>query len=65
MKVFVNDTEVKTYYGAKVKSAILVYCRDNKLNNDLQRIEVRDAFGNMMDIDGALRSNTKIYVRFF
>lgn len=64
MKVFVNDTEVKTYYGAKVKSAILVYCRDNNLNNDLQRIEVRDAYGNIIDIDGALRANTKIYVNF-
>ncbi|MCQ2301116.1 MAG: hypothetical protein MJZ94_00645 [Bacteroidales bacterium] len=64
MKVFVNDTEVKTYYGAKVKSAVLVYCRDNKLNNDLQRIEVRDAYGNILDIDGSLRANTKIYVKF-
>lgn len=64
MKVFVNDTEVKTYYGAKVKSAILVYCRDNNLNNDMQRIEVRDAYGNIIDIDGALRANTKIYVKF-
>ena len=65
MKVFVNDTEVKTYYGAKVKSVILVYCRDNNLNNELQRIEVRDAYGNIIDIDGALRANTKIYVKFF
>ena len=64
MKVFVNDTEVKTYYGAKVKSAILVYCRDNNINDDLQRIEVRDAYGNIIDIDGALRANTKIYVKF-
>ena len=65
MKVFVNDTEVKTYYGAKVKSAILAYCRDNNLNSDLERIEVRDAYNNIIDVDGALRANTKIYVKFF
>ena len=27
MKAYVNDIEVRTYYGAKVKSVVLAYCR--------------------------------------
>jgi hypothetical protein len=63
MKVFVNDTEVRTYYGAKVKSAVLAYCRANQLSLDLNSIEVRDAYGNLLDLDGALRSNSRIHIK--
>lgn len=63
MKVFVNDTELKTYYGAKVKSAVLAYLRANNLPLNTDGIEVKDAYGNIIDLDGALRSNTKIYVK--
>lgn len=64
MKAFVNDTEVRTYYGAKVKSVVLAYCRANNLSMNLENIEVRDAYGNVIDLDGALRANSKIYVKF-
>ena len=63
MKVFVNDTELKTYYGAKVKSAVLAYLRANNLPLNTDGIEVKDAYGNIIDLDGALRSNTKIYIK--
>ena len=63
MKAFVNDTEVRTYYGAKVKSVVLAYCRANKLPLNLEDIEVRDAYGNIIGMDGALRANAKIYVK--
>lgn len=63
MKVFVNNTELKTYYGAKVKSAVLAYLRANNLPLNTDGIEVKDAYGNIIDLDGALRSNTKIYVK--
>lgn len=63
MKVFVNDTEVRTYYGAKVKSAVLAYFRANKLPLKLNDIQVRDAYGNLVDFDGALRSNSRIYIK--
>lgn len=63
MKVFVNDTELKTYYGAKVKSAVLAYLRANKLPLKTDGIEVRDAYGNIIELDGALRANTKIYLK--
>lgn len=64
MKVFVNDIEVRTYYGAKVKSAVLAYCRANNKSIQLDDIEVRDAYGNIVDYDGSLRPNSKIYIKF-
>ena len=63
MKVFVNDTEVRTYYGAKVKSAVLAYCTANHLPFKLNSIEVRDAYGNLIDLDGSLRANSKLYIK--
>jgi len=64
MKAFVNDTEVRTYYGAKVKSVVLAYCRANNLPMKLGNIEVKDAYGNFIDLDGSLRANSRIYVKF-
>ena len=64
MKAFVNDTEVRTYYGAKVKSVVLAYCRANNLPMRLENIIVRDAYGNIVDLDGSLRANSRIYVKF-
>lgn len=62
MKAFVNDTEVRTYYGAKVKSVVLAYCRANNLSLKLDNLIVKDAFGNIIDLDGSLRPNSKIYI---
>ena len=64
MKAFVNETEVRTYYGAKVKSVVLAYCRANKLPVNLEDIEIRDAFGNIIGLDGSPRANSKIYIKF-
>ena len=64
MKVFVNNTEVRTYYGANVKSVVLAYCRANNLPLTLNNIEVKDAYGNILDLDGSIRANSKIYVKF-
>ena len=64
MKAFVNDTEVRTYYGAKVKSVVLAYCRANNMPLKLDNIEVKDAYGNVIDLDGSLRANSRIFVKF-
>ncbi len=64
MKAFVNDTEVRTYYGAKVKSVVLAYCRANNLPLRLEGITVKDAYGNIVDLDGSLRANSRIYLKF-
>ena len=64
MKAFVNDTEVRTYYGAKVKSVVLAYCRANNLPLRLENVQVKDAYGNIVDLDGSLRANSRIYVKF-
>ena len=64
MKAFVNETEVRTYYGAKVKSVVLAYCRAKNLPVNLESIEVRDAYGNLIGLDGSLHANSKIYIKF-
>lgn len=63
MIVYVNDTPVKTYYGAKVKSAIMAYFRDHNMPVKTAVKEVRDAYGNLIDMDGAIRANSKIYMK--
>ena len=64
MKAYVNDTEVRTYYGAKVRSVVMAYCRANNKPLRLDGIQVRDAYGNIIDLDGSLRANSRIYVNF-
>lgn len=63
MIVYVNDTPVKTYYGAKVKSAVMAYFRDHDLSPKTPVKEVRDAYGNLIALDGHIRSNSKIYLK--
>jgi hypothetical protein len=63
MYVYVNDIQVKTYYGAKVKSAIMAYFRDHDLSPKTEIKEVRDAYGNLIALDGSIRSNSKIYIK--
>lgn len=63
MIVYVNDTPVKTYYGAKVKSAVMAYFRDQNIPLKTVLKEVRDAYGNLIDLDGSIRSNSKIYIK--
>ena len=63
MKVYVNDIEVKTYYGAKVKSAVMAFLRNQQLTINLEGMEVRDQWNNVVDMNGSLRSNSKIYVK--
>lgn len=63
MNVFVNDTPVKTYYGAKVKSAVWAYFRDHDIPVKTPVKEVRDAYGNRLDFDGSIRPNAKIYFK--
>lgn len=63
MIVYVNDTPVKTYYGAKVKSAVMAYFRDKNMNVKTVVKEVRDAYGNLIEMDGSIRANSKIYIK--
>ena len=63
MNVYVNDTPVKTYYGAKVKSAVMAHFRDQNIPTKTVVKEVRDAYGNLIDMSGSIRSNSKIYIK--
>jgi len=63
MIVYVNDTPVKTYYGAKVKSAVMAFFRDQNIPTKTPVKEVRDAYGNLVDMSGSIRANSKIYIK--
>lgn len=63
MIVYVNDTPVRTYYGAKVKSAVMAYFRDHDIPQKTAVKEVRDAYGNLVDMSGSIRANSKIYIK--
>ena len=63
MIVYVNDTPVKTYYGAKVKSAVMAYFRDQNIAANTVVKEVRDAYGNLVDMSGSIRANSKIFIK--
>ena len=63
MIFYVNDTPVKTYYGAKVKSAVMAYFRDKGIPTKTVVKEVRDAYGNLLDLSGSIRANSKIYIK--
>jgi len=63
MIVYVNDTPVKTYYGAKVKSAVMAFFRDQNIPTKTAVKEVRDAYGNLVDMSGSIRANSKIYIK--
>lgn len=63
MIVYVNDTPIKTYYGAKVKSAVMAYFRDQNIPVKTVVKEVRDAYGNLIDLSGSIRANSKIYIK--
>ena len=63
MIVYVNDTPVRTYYGAKVKSAVMAYFRDHDIPLKTVVKEVRDAYGNLVDMSGSIRANSKIYIK--
>ncbi len=63
MKVYVNDIEVKTYYGAKVKAAVTAFLRKQQLPINLEGIEVRDQWNNVIDMNGAIQSNSRIYIK--
>ena len=63
MIVYVNDTPVRTYYGAKVKSAIMAYFRDKNISVKTPVKEVRDVYRNLIALDGSIRANSKIYIK--
>lgn len=46
-----------------MKSAIMAYFRDHNMSPKTPVKEVRDAYGNRIDLDGSIRANAKIYFK--
>lgn len=62
MKVFVNDVEITIFNGAHVIDAAHKFIQQFELFEKLRHLSARDAYGNHMDLDGALREGSKIYL---
>jgi hypothetical protein len=60
MKVFVNETGIILFQGAKVKDAILKF--DKKILRELSSYEILDRYGYETDIDGALQEGSKLFI---
>lgn len=59
MKVYVNDMEVVLLPGMTVRHAITAA----GLMSKIRQSEVRDAWGNLVGLDGALSEGERIYVK--
>lgn len=63
MKVFINNQEIELFLGARVEDAVRRYLRLKELSDvNLKSVLVRDAWGNEIDLDGALSDGAKIFV---
>ena len=62
MKVFVNDVEVNIFEGARVIDAAHKFIQQFELFEKLKHLSARDAFHNCIDLDGALRDGSRIYL---
>jgi hypothetical protein len=60
MKVYVNETEIILFQGAKVKDAVLKF--DRKILREISSYEVLDKYGYDTDIDGALEEGSKLFI---
>lgn len=62
MKVFVNEVEITIFEGARVIDAAHKFIQQFQLFEKLSHLSARDAYRNRIDLDGALREGSKIYL---
>ena len=63
MKIFVNDTEVTLFHGAKVVNAIRVYYTLQKMKWPSPLPIVTDGYGNSVAPDGELSEGNHLYIQ--
>ena len=64
MRVFVNDTKVSVFEGARVRDAVNRYYSQLVISVELnmREVKVRDIHGNLVMEDGSLSEGDHIYV---
>lgn len=63
MKVFVNETAIVIFKGAKAKDAIVKYCVKNNLASPkFEQLKIRDDRGHLIGEDATLADQQKIQV---
>ena len=63
MKVYVNDTEVTIFDGAKVEDVIRKYSMDDYKKVKEGKMNVYDKFDNKVMLGGELRAGAKLYTK--
>ena len=63
MKIFVNDTEVTLFHGAKVVDAIRAYYTLQKMKWPYPLPIVTDGYGNSVAPDGELSEGNHLYIQ--
>lgn len=61
MKIFVNNTELELFRGARAKDAVRAYYRSMEETEDTTGLQhIFDPFGNTIDPDGELTDNAQL-----
>lgn len=63
MKVYVNDTEVTIFDGAKVEDVIRKYSVDKYKEIKESKMNIYDKFDNKVMLGGELRAGAKLYTK--
>lgn len=61
MEIFVNNTPVRVFKGAKARHALLKYFSMNLMDKSLSEdMEIYDAYGHLIDMDAPLADGQSI-----
>ncbi|MFW6301769.1 MAG: hypothetical protein ACOC1W_04510 [Bacillota bacterium] len=64
MKVFMNDTEVTIFNGAKVKDVLRKYSMEEFKEVKKGKMHVQDKYGNKVMLGGELREGAELFTKF-
>ncbi len=63
MNIYVNEKKISIFHGATVKSALMKYYRATGEKVNLDSLDVRDAYGNSIALDGSLSESSRIFTK--
>ena len=63
MEVFINQTSVKIFKGARLRDVILKYSKHSYKQLMNKQIEIEDERGNLMEEDGRVWNGIKLFIK--
>ncbi|MFN2362915.1 MAG: hypothetical protein ABR596_01355 [Halarsenatibacteraceae bacterium] len=63
MKIFINDTEVTIFNGAKVKDVLRKYSMEEFKEVKKGKMYVHDKYGNKVMLGGELREGEELFTK--